>query len=73
MAKISISAPTPTSTMATVGVLVAPELLPPPLLLGPVELPDGFGEAPESPPGITVQTIMTMPRAMTPTPRAHRA
>lgn len=49
-------------------------LLPP--LPGPaVELPDGVVELLEFPcsMGITVHTIMTMPRAMSPIPRAHRA
>lgn len=69
--------PAPTSTIATNEdflVSVFCPLLPP--FPGPeVELPDGVGElvGASLSMGITVHTIITIPRAMSPTPKAQRA
>lgn len=67
--------PTATSTMATVEDLM-PSVCSSSLPSGSVEFPAGvavepLGASPSK--GMTVHTIMTMPRAMSPTPRAHRA
>ncbi|TNN84014.1 hypothetical protein EYF80_005885 [Liparis tanakae] len=77
MANSNITAPTPTSTIATIEGFVA-SLSSSSLPSSPspsVELLDVGGPSPEFSLsiGITVHTIMTIPRAMSPTPRAHRA
>lgn len=67
--------PTATSTMATVEDLM-PSVCSSSLPSGSVEFPAGVAVEPlvASPSkGMTVHTIMTTPRAMSPTPRAHRA
>lgn len=67
-------APTATSTMATVEDLPG-SVSSASLSMGAEELSAGvMVEPPDSPSmGTTVHTIMTMPRAMSPNPRAHRA
>ena len=78
IAKINKAAPTPTSTMATVEdfVFSLRSIISSSSSLRLVVEFLGEGvEGPEASPsiGITVHTIMMMPRAMSPTPRAHRA
>lgn len=78
IAKINKVTPTPTSTMATVEDFVLSmrsSISSLSSLRSVAELLGVAVERPEASPsiGITVHTIMTMPKAMSPTPRAHRA
>lgn len=75
MDKINKITPTATSTMAIVEDLVV-SVWSSSLSSGTVELPSrAVLEPPVASPsmGMTVHTIMTTPRAMSPNPRAHRA
>lgn len=75
MDKSNKAAPTPTSTIATVEDFVLSDASSSSSSGTAVELPGFVGESLEASPsiGMTVHTIITIPRAMSPTPRAQRA